>query len=252
MGTPLYMAPEQARGAGEIDHRADLYSLGCILYESLVGEPPFVAEGQGEIIALQLFGKAKPPSARGIELAPELEELVMHLLEKDPALRPQTAAAVVEALDALLGTDTTIPPRVSASPSPRVPKIVTRNGGRSTDVAEMLEPDPATIATPARPRRSPLVFALAGAAVASAIAAIVIVVALRGGEKPVPASPRAPIALPAPVVEVQTPPPAPVPPEVQPVVPVTPKPHPVVKQASPRKTGAHDSNGNPIETTLGP
>ena len=101
MGTPLYMAPEQARAASQIDHRADLYSLGCILYEMLVGQPPFVADGAGEIIALQLFAAPEPPSKRLTELHPELERIVMRLLEKEPAARYQHAVEVHDALHAL-------------------------------------------------------------------------------------------------------------------------------------------------------
>src|SRR5207248_9143547 len=98
MGTPLYRAPEQARAAGEIDHRADLYSLGCIMYEMLVGQPPFVAVGPGEIIALQLFRKVVPPSKRLEHVAPEIEDIVLRLLEKEPPDRFQPAAAVHDAI----------------------------------------------------------------------------------------------------------------------------------------------------------
>ena len=97
IGTPMYMAPEQARAAGEIDHRADLYSLGCILYHMLVGRPPFVADGGGEIIALQLFGQVEPPS-RLAPVSPDMEQLVLRLLEKEPGDRPGSAGDVANAL----------------------------------------------------------------------------------------------------------------------------------------------------------
>ncbi|MGH9884913.1 MAG: serine/threonine-protein kinase, partial [bacterium] len=100
IGTPLYMAPEQARAAGAIDHRADLYSLGCILYHMLVGRPPFVADGGGEIIAMQMFGQAEPPS-RHTPVTAEMEQLVLRLLEKDPADRFQNAGELMLALTAL-------------------------------------------------------------------------------------------------------------------------------------------------------
>jgi len=102
MGTPLYMAPEQARAAATIDHRADLYSLGCILYELLVGEPPFVAEGAGEIIALQMFGTVEPPRQRVAELTAGIETIVMRLLEKEPDARYASAHEVQQALARIL------------------------------------------------------------------------------------------------------------------------------------------------------
>src|SRR5262249_22533545 len=54
MGTPHFMSPEQCRGAGQVDQRADVYSLGCVLFTIVVGRPPFEAEGAGELIAMHL------------------------------------------------------------------------------------------------------------------------------------------------------------------------------------------------------
>ncbi len=102
IGTPQYMAPEQAQSATAVDQRADLYSLGCILYEMLVGEPPFVAEGAGEVIAMHLFATPTPASDRLVVLSPELETIVMRLLAKDPAERFAQASDVVDALGGIV------------------------------------------------------------------------------------------------------------------------------------------------------
>ncbi|HET9990803.1 MAG TPA: protein kinase, partial [Kofleriaceae bacterium] len=101
MGTPTYMSPEQCKGAGAVDHRADLYSLGCILYEALCGVPPFEAEGAGELIAMHLFVEPKPPRECNASISPEAERLILDLLAKDPAKRPSSAAEVSQRLASL-------------------------------------------------------------------------------------------------------------------------------------------------------
>ncbi len=97
MGTPTYMSPEQCKGTGKVDHRADLYSIGCILYELLAGRPPFMHTGAGELIGAHLFMQPEPLSWHA-QLTPELEALVMALLAKDPAQRVQTAAELASHL----------------------------------------------------------------------------------------------------------------------------------------------------------
>jgi len=100
LGTPAYMSPEQCRGAGRVDNRSDIYSLGCILYEALSGGPPFVREGFGELIVAHVSEPPAPLAERVSGVAPELESLIQRMLSKAPEQRPQTMEEVVVALRA--------------------------------------------------------------------------------------------------------------------------------------------------------
>lgn len=99
MGTPLYMSPEQCRGIAGLDSRADLYSLGCVLYELVSGRPPFVAESTGDIIAHHLYFQPDPVRKHDASVPEPLETLIMALLAKEPAMRPASAADVSAILD---------------------------------------------------------------------------------------------------------------------------------------------------------
>ncbi|MEU4949999.1 protein kinase domain-containing protein [Streptomyces lavendulae] len=100
MGTFAYMSPEQCRGDSAIDHRADLYSLGCLLYEGLAGRPPFTGAEPYALLYQQVHERPRPLPAGRAPAA--LTDLVMHLLAKDPAHRPPDAATVVHETDRLL------------------------------------------------------------------------------------------------------------------------------------------------------
>ncbi len=103
MGTPTYMSPEQCRGAGAVDHRADLYSLGCILYELVAARPPFVAEGAGELIGAHLYVMPDAPSVHGADISPEFEALIMRLLAKRPEDRVPSATDLAHLLTDIAG-----------------------------------------------------------------------------------------------------------------------------------------------------
>src|SRR5262245_57398243 len=103
LGTPAYMSPEQSKGAGNVDARADLYALGCILFEMLCGRPPFVAEGGGEVMAQHIYAPVPMPSSIA-PIAPQLEQLILRALAKDPPQRFQSADDMISALQ------TAVPP----------------------------------------------------------------------------------------------------------------------------------------------
>ncbi len=98
VGTPRYMAPEQVRAARAVDWRCDLWSLGCVLYTSLAGRPPFSAADEMATWGKILLEDAPPLTQARPDAPPALAALVRRLLEKVPALRPAGAAAVAEEL----------------------------------------------------------------------------------------------------------------------------------------------------------
>ena len=99
LGTPAYMAPEQAVADPTVDHRADLYALGVVAYEMLAGVPPFHGRTPQALLAAHL-GEAPPPlSARRYDVPPALDALIHRLLAKDPTQRPKSAAQLLRALD---------------------------------------------------------------------------------------------------------------------------------------------------------
>ena len=102
LGTPVYMSPEQCRGAGEVDHRSDIYSLGCIAFELVCGRPPFVREGQGELILAH--ATEAPPLLSSIDpaIGGSYERHVLRMLAKDPAARPQSMNEVIAMFDQTL------------------------------------------------------------------------------------------------------------------------------------------------------
>jgi serine/threonine-protein kinase len=100
VGTPEYMAPEQLLGA-DVDFRADLYATGAVLFESVTGRTPFVADSPITLVAKQL--EESPPSPRSLnaEVPEVLAALILRALSKDPADRPQSAGLLFEELDAI-------------------------------------------------------------------------------------------------------------------------------------------------------
>jgi serine/threonine protein kinase len=98
IGTPGFMSPEQARGAWDVDARADVFSLGCVLYTCLCGRPPFASSRMLANLTAILFLDPVPVSVQCPEAPDALVDLLARMLAKDPSRRPAGAAAVVEEL----------------------------------------------------------------------------------------------------------------------------------------------------------
>jgi serine/threonine protein kinase len=122
LGTPAYMAPEQATASPNTDHRADIYALGVMAYEMLTGSPPFSGRSPQQVLAAHVVEEPEPVERRRPATPPMLAMLVKDCLAKRPADRPQTAGEVMQILDAIAtpsgGTAATTVVR-PATPAPR-------------------------------------------------------------------------------------------------------------------------------------
>ncbi len=169
IGTPSYMSPEQCRGSAAVDHRSDLYSVGCIVFEMLAGHPPFPGE-IGEVIGAHQY---RPPPAVRLQRSDvpgRLDRLVAGLLAKDPAERPRSAAAMVTALDDLAL-------RVKDTTSARTPADEsTRARPRHTTMSAASGESPAPLAVS---QRWPRVAAVGGLV---AVAVVALAVTMPGRE----------------------------------------------------------------------
>jgi serine/threonine-protein kinase len=185
MGTPTYMSPEQSRGAGAVDARSDIYSLGCILFEMVCGRPPFIGEGAGGIIGAHQYVDPPQPRSLASDVPPRLDKLILHMLAKQPAARPQTMAAVSQELEEILRTVEKAPKRAPTAAPKRAPAAATRAHAEATFVIS--PPSAASSGSGAQGpgHRALLVIG----AVVLAVVVIAIVISARGaGSEPGPGS----------------------------------------------------------------
>jgi hypothetical protein len=211
MGTPTYMSPEQCRGAGHVDQRSDVYSLGCLLFALITGAPPFEAAGSGEVIAMHLREPPPAPSSRLFGLPLEIDALMLRCLAKDPAQRFASGVELAAAIGGLAGS--------ASSPN-------WQTGGSSgrRAIGEVVASTTLSGANGAtdpfrRIRSHRIAFAAIGALLVGGVITAVVIsrVGHRGGPSvaavepgPVPPAPVAPVASPAPVAAPSpSPPPAP-------------------------------------------
>ncbi len=199
MGTPLYMSPEQCKGAGVLDHRTDIYSLGVMLFEMIAGRPPFTAEGVGELFAKHML--EEPPSLLQLAPAtpPHMAAATMKALAKEPGDRFQS---MDEFRKALVG-------EVKLPAFPAQPGMRRSEGGSAhasspraatTLSSASSELDDAAM-TPARTRN----LAIAGGAAVAAVLLVVLLSPKKHATAPQPIAATSPAREPAPAAPVQAP-----------------------------------------------
>ncbi|MCW2810859.1 MAG: pknB, partial [Friedmanniella sp.] len=109
VGTAQYLSPEQARGE-RVDHRTDIYSAGCLLYELLVGRPPFVGDSSLSVAYQHVREPPVPPSRIHPDITADMDAVVLRALAKDPAARYQSAGEMAADIDRVLAGGHVLPP----------------------------------------------------------------------------------------------------------------------------------------------
>ena len=151
LGTPAFMSPEQCRGAGHVDRRSDIYSLGCVLYQLITGRLPFEATGIGEIIVMHMQQAPPPPSVHG-PIPVEVDQLILRCLDKDPGARFDDGHQLAAAIGQLLLIQSVTGARVMTGRSGPVAVASPATTLSSVAVSRMTRPE-AGAPGPASPQR---------------------------------------------------------------------------------------------------
>ncbi len=203
MGTPLYMAPEQARGE-DVDQRADLYSLGAVLYEALTGRPPFAARNYNALLFSVLSELPMPLETYRPDISPALARVVARAMTKLPTERWQSAHEMAEALRAVQPSAHLPVLRVAdaaalgiaptmATPAPYSAAATPLRGGANTGVT-VSAPSARVAPTTKEPRFQWWPLALAGGLLAVALLAFAGAAAVSTTSTPLAVAATAPLA----------------------------------------------------------
>jgi serine/threonine-protein kinase len=199
LGTPMYMSPEQCKSSAKVDHRSDIYAVGCILFELLTGRTPYDGDA-GELIAKHQLAPVPTPRSVLPEVTPELDRLVTQMLAKTPDERPETMTFVDEAL-------ATIEDPKAAAKAAKAPKKPARSAephvSKQTSATTLVESAGETTAsTPSIPR-----WKLVAGALAVITLGVVLGVVFTGGKSSsVAEGPTPPVAHDAAVMVPDAPP----------------------------------------------
>ena len=211
MGTPRYMSPEQCLGVKVVDHRTDIYSLGCILHEMLCGAPPFDSEGFGALVNMHINEPPERASKHRPDVTSGVDRLILRMLAKEADERFPTMVAVQQAIApelarAPIPRQSELGPVISAATAP--PAML--NATTLSAAASLLgtEPGPA-------PRRRGRRVGLAAAVLLAAGGAAAVAVHSRAPSPPPLAVAAAPAPPPAAPVAPTVTPPAPTPPMIE-------------------------------------
>jgi serine/threonine-protein kinase len=241
LGTPAYMAPEQARG-GKVDHRTDVYALGVVLFELLTGTIPFEHAQPFEVLRMHMNTPAPSVLSRRPDLPASVADAVARCLAKDPAERPQSMEALIALLAPIAAPRRSEPaltrPSVERAPSRLTPSDAQIEAIRAVSALPVSRPSPLpAVPVTAAPSASRGVW-IAGISLgvvgfALLAGALGVVIASRSSAAPVAAVMTPPPVLAAPPASVVA---APAPPAEAPAAPTAPA---IVAAPSPAHAPAH-------------
>ena len=137
MGTPLYMSPEQCKNAGDVDDKADVYSLGVMLYRMLSGKPPFSAAGTGELMAMHIYMQPQPLKEHDAALPEPIVDLVHRMLAKQRQDRP-SMSQVEQELEKINVKVSAMVPAIKLAANPQLATLPIQSGPHQAEAKTVL------------------------------------------------------------------------------------------------------------------